>query len=80
MTVHLVTSYRRVISKVISRLVTKWTVKAVFGQKVEGFALHLFGRVWRSIGPAWTPNVNDFLLRPKTWLQMARTLVSVAVA
>ncbi len=27
-----------------------------------------------------TRNINDFLLRPKTWLQMARTLISVAVA
>ncbi len=49
-------------------------------KKVEGEALHLFGGVWRSIGLVSTPNLNDFRLRPEPWLQMARTLVSVAVA
>ncbi len=45
----------------------------------EGETLPLLGRVWRPIGPAKTPNINDFRIRPKPWLQMARTLVSVAV-
>ena len=31
-------------------------------------------------GRPMAPKINDFRLRPKAWLQMARTLVSVAVA
>ncbi len=49
-------------------------------KKVEGEALHLFGRVWRSIGPLSTPNIDDVRLRPEPWLQKAEPLVSVAVA
>ncbi len=48
--------------------------------KFRCFALRLFGRVWRPMGPVQTPNINDCRLRPKPWLQMARTLVSMAVA
>ncbi len=50
-------------------------------KKVEGEALHPCGRVWKPIGYVFqTQNINDFRLRPKPWLQIARTLVSVAVA
>jgi hypothetical protein len=48
-------------------------------KKVESFALHLVGGVWSSIGPVWTPHIND-VRRPKPWLQMARTLVDMTVA
>ncbi len=43
-------------------------------KKVEGFALHHFGGVWRSIGPSSTPNSNDVWFRPEACLQMARTM------
>ncbi len=49
-------------------------------KKVGGFALRLFGGVWKPIAPVQTPNTNDFLLRLKSGLQLAKTLVSVAVA
>ncbi len=49
-------------------------------KKLEGFALHLFGRVWRPIGPLRTPQIDDFRLRPKPWLQIPRTLGSPLVA
>ncbi len=29
-------------------------------KKVEGVAIHAFGRVWRPIGPVKTPNINVF--------------------
>ncbi len=51
-------------------------------EKVEGKALHFFGKVWEQIGPMAhrDPKNNDFRIRPKPWLQIATTLVSVPVA
>ncbi len=49
-------------------------------KKVEALALHLFGGVWRPIGPVWTSNVNDLRFRRKSWQQMARILAGVAIA
>ncbi len=49
-------------------------------KKKEGFALHLFGGAWRSNGHIDPPRRDDFRLRVEPWLQMARTLVCMAVA
>ncbi len=40
----------------------------------EGFALYLFGGVWRPIEPVQSLNAHDLRLRPKPWLQMLKTL------
>jgi hypothetical protein len=48
-------------------------------KKVEAFALNFCGGVWKPIGPVWNPNIGDFRLRPKPWLQTPQTLVSMPV-
>ena len=51
--------------------------RPLFGHSVFS---QVVGEVWRPIGPVMTPNAHDSRLLPKPWLQMARSLVRLAVA